>query len=49
MNDKLLVEGSNKVRPGSTVNPIQVEMDNSGSMITVADKKTQDTSLAGGL
>lgn len=49
VNDKLLVEGSNKVRPGSTVNPIQVEMDNSGSMITVADKNTQDTSLAGGL
>lgn len=34
-NDKLLVEGSNKIRPGSEVKPIQVEMDNNGSMVTV--------------
>ncbi|MEP1382890.1 MAG: efflux RND transporter periplasmic adaptor subunit [Paraglaciecola sp.] len=49
VNDKLLVEGSNKVRPGSTVNPIQVEMDSTGTMITVADKQDQTPSLAGGL
>ncbi|MFT2089751.1 efflux RND transporter periplasmic adaptor subunit [Paraglaciecola sp. 2405UD69-4] len=49
VNDKLLVEGQNKIRPGSTVNPIQVEMDNSGTMITVADKQSQTPSLAGGL
>ncbi|MEP1554629.1 MAG: efflux transporter periplasmic adaptor subunit, partial [Paraglaciecola sp.] len=49
VNDKLLVEGQNKVRPGSTVNPIQVEMDSTGTMITVADKQVQTPSLAGGL
>ncbi|MEP1869098.1 MAG: efflux RND transporter periplasmic adaptor subunit, partial [Paraglaciecola sp.] len=49
VNDKLLVEGQNKVRPGSTVNPIQVEMDSTGTMITVADKQDQTPSLAGGL
>ncbi|MEP0354323.1 efflux RND transporter periplasmic adaptor subunit [Paraglaciecola sp.] len=47
VNDKLLVEGSNKVRPGSTVNPIRVEMDSSGAMITVTDN--HNATLVGGL
>ncbi|MCL1114503.1 efflux RND transporter periplasmic adaptor subunit [Shewanella basaltis] len=36
-NDKLLVEGSSKVRPGSQVKPIQVEMDSNGVMIAHVD------------
>ncbi|MCR8923817.1 efflux RND transporter periplasmic adaptor subunit [Dasania sp. GY-MA-18] len=35
VNDKLLVEGSSNVRPGTEVQPVQVEMNSSGSMVTV--------------
>ncbi|WP_339673663.1 efflux RND transporter periplasmic adaptor subunit [Dasania marina] len=42
VNDKLLVEGSDKVRPGSAVKPVQVEMNNSGTMVNVV-KPTSDT------
>lgn len=36
--DKLLVEGSSKVRPDSQVNPVEVEMDSSGEMVVISDK-----------
>lgn len=36
--DKLLVEGTVKVRPGSQVKPIEVKMDSNGSMITVKEE-----------
>ncbi|GAB2692083.1 efflux RND transporter periplasmic adaptor subunit [Aliiglaciecola aliphaticivorans] len=42
-NDKLLVEGAGKVRPGSEVKPVQVEMNDQGTMITVV-KQEQNTS-----
>ncbi|MEM5529265.1 efflux RND transporter periplasmic adaptor subunit [Gammaproteobacteria bacterium AS21] len=34
-NDKLLVEGSSKIRPGGKVKPVQVVMDNNGSVVTI--------------
>ncbi|MBQ4833514.1 efflux RND transporter periplasmic adaptor subunit [Pseudoalteromonas sp. MMG010] len=37
VNDKLLVEGSAKVGPGSEVKPVEVEMDQNGTMVVVAD------------
>ncbi|MEP4890922.1 MAG: efflux RND transporter periplasmic adaptor subunit [Aliiglaciecola sp.] len=42
-NDKLLVEGAGKIRPGSEVKPILVEMNEQGTMITVV-KQNQNTS-----
>ncbi|MFA3791047.1 efflux RND transporter periplasmic adaptor subunit [Aliiglaciecola sp. SL4] len=42
-NDKLLVEGAGKIRPGSEVKPILVEMNEQGTMITVV-KQNQSTS-----
>lgn len=48
-NDKLLVEGSNKVRPGIEVNPIPVEMNSEGSMITLIDMNNKATSIPGGV
>jgi membrane fusion protein (multidrug efflux system) len=41
-NDKLLIEGSSKIRPGGEVKPVQVEMDNNGSVVTIEqpDKNT---------
>jgi len=41
-NDKLLIEGSSKIRPGGEVKPVQVEMDNNGSVVTI-EQTDQDT------
>ena len=46
-NDKLLVEGSNKIRPGSEVKPVHVEMDNNGSMVTVMESNETDATKEG--
>ncbi|WP_417227961.1 efflux RND transporter periplasmic adaptor subunit [Amphritea sp.] len=48
VNDKLLVEGSGKVRPGSEVKPIQVEMNSNGSMVTVVKPNTDTAAIQGG-
>ncbi|GAC12837.1 efflux RND transporter periplasmic adaptor subunit [Aliiglaciecola lipolytica] len=45
VNDKLLVEGSSKVRPGSEVKPIEVQMDEHGTMITVTDSNNASTEV----
>ena len=45
VNDKLLIEGSGKVRPGSEVKPVLVEMNNNGTIETIAQPAT-DTSSA---
>lgn len=34
-NDKLLIEGSSKIRPGGKVKPVQVVIDNNGSVVTI--------------
>ncbi|MDO6561791.1 efflux RND transporter periplasmic adaptor subunit [Amphritea sp. 1_MG-2023] len=47
-NDKLLVEGSGKVRPGSEVQPIRVNIDGNGSMISVVEPSPDAASLQGG-
>ena len=47
VDDKLLVEGSGKVGPGSEVKPVEVQMDNNGSMITLSEQ-TKDTSVMQG-
>jgi membrane fusion protein (multidrug efflux system) len=47
VDDKLLVEGSGKVSPGSEVKPVEVQMDNNGSMITLSEQ-TKDTSVMQG-
>jgi len=49
VNDKLLVEGSDKVRPGSEVNPVQVEMNKDGAMVTVAGPESDVQSSQGGV
>jgi membrane fusion protein (multidrug efflux system) len=38
LNDKLLVEGSSKVRPGSEVKPIEVQMDAKGAVVALAEQ-----------
>ena len=48
-NDKLLVEGTGKVRPGSAVKPIHVEMNNQGTMVTITQPDVDTASLQGGL
>ncbi|WP_158972007.1 efflux RND transporter periplasmic adaptor subunit [Paraglaciecola sp. L3A3] len=49
VNDKLLVEGSGKIRPGSEVTPVQVEMNNKGIMVTVVDQNSNSASAQGGV
>jgi len=49
VDDKLLVEGSDKVRPGSEVNPIQVEMNSNGAMVTVTEPESDESSSQGGV
>jgi membrane fusion protein (multidrug efflux system) len=48
VNDKLLVEGSSKIRPGSEVKPVQVEMDSSGAVVTIAESIDDPSSLQEG-
>lgn len=48
VDDKLLVEGSDKVRPGSEVKPIQVSMDSDGSMVSIVESDAATSSQAGG-
>ncbi|MDP5129706.1 MAG: efflux RND transporter periplasmic adaptor subunit, partial [Paraglaciecola sp.] len=43
LNDKLLVEGSSKVRPGSEVKPIEVQMDATGAVVALAEQSTSAT------
>lgn len=45
VGDKLLVEGTVKVRPGNTVNPIQVSMDNTGTIVDVAAPNNSASSV----
>lgn len=47
VNEKLLVEGSGKVGPGSTVTPVQVEMNSAGTMVTVVDLNATTVSMLG--
>ena len=47
VNEKLLVEGSGKVAPGSTVKPVQVEMNSAGTMVTVVDSNATNVSSLG--
>ena len=47
VDDKLLVEGSGKVSPGSEVKPVEVQMDTNGSMVTLSEQ-TKDTSVMQG-
>ncbi|MEP1448225.1 MAG: efflux RND transporter periplasmic adaptor subunit [Paraglaciecola sp.] len=49
VNDKLLVEGSAKVRPGAEVNPVEVEMNNKGLMVTISDPEQHSLSSQGGV
>ncbi|MBU3002308.1 efflux RND transporter periplasmic adaptor subunit [Paraglaciecola arctica] len=49
VNDKLLVEGSAKVRPGAEVNPVEVEMNNKGLMVTVTNPEQNSLSSQGGV
>lgn len=52
VKDKLLVEGSSKVRPDSKVNPVKVEMDASGEMVVIndqADKVNADSTAMTGV
>lgn len=49
VNDKLLVEGTGKVRPGSSVKPIHVEMNTQGIMVEVASPNVDTSALQGGL
>jgi len=47
VNEKLLVEGSGKVAQGSTVKPVQVEMNSAGTMVTVVDSNATNVSSLG--
>jgi membrane fusion protein (multidrug efflux system) len=49
VNDKLLVEGSGKVRPGSEVKPVEVEMNSDGDMVSVVGTNKDTTSMQGGV
>ena len=49
VNDKLLIEGSGKVRPGSEVKPVLVEMNNNGTIETIAQPATDTSSAQGGV
>ncbi|WP_339720298.1 efflux RND transporter periplasmic adaptor subunit [uncultured Paraglaciecola sp.] len=49
VNDKLLVEGSNKVRPGSEVKPLEVLMDTNGSMVTLNEQTKDSSAMQGGV
>ena len=49
VNDKLLVEGSGKVRPGSEVKPVRVEMNGNGAVVTVAQPATDASATQGGV
>ena len=49
VNDKLLVEGSGKVRPGSEVKPVRVEMNSNGAVVTVAQPATDASATQGGV
>ncbi|GAC17583.1 efflux RND transporter periplasmic adaptor subunit [Paraglaciecola arctica] len=49
VNDKLLVEGSSKVRPGSEVKPIEVKMDTNGSMVTLTEPTKDTSAMQGGV
>ncbi|GAA6184025.1 MULTISPECIES: efflux RND transporter periplasmic adaptor subunit [Alteromonadaceae] len=48
-NDKLLVEGAGKVRPGSEVKPVLVEMTEQGTMITVVKQDQNSSSVQVGV
>ncbi|MEI8650697.1 efflux RND transporter periplasmic adaptor subunit [Paraglaciecola sp. Hal342] len=45
--DKLLVEGSSKVRPGSDVKTVEVEMQNNGEMVRVDQQSGGGTAMQG--
>jgi membrane fusion protein (multidrug efflux system) len=49
VNDKLLVEGSNKLRPGSEVKPIEVQMDTNGFMVTLTEQTKDTSAMQGGV
>tara|TARA_R110001592_G_scaffold139020_3_gene358731 strand:+ start:6419 stop:7609 length:1191 start_codon:yes stop_codon:yes gene_type:complete len=49
VNDKLLVEGSGKVRPGSEVKPVEVQMDTNGSMVTLSEQAKDTSAMQGGV
>ncbi|PCM46139.1 efflux RND transporter periplasmic adaptor subunit [Marinobacter sp. ANT_B65] len=49
LNDRLLVEGSDKVRAGSEVTPILVEMNSSGAMVTVTEPQSDEPFSQGGV
>ncbi|WP_166422140.1 efflux RND transporter periplasmic adaptor subunit [Paraglaciecola sp. 20A4] len=48
-NDKLLVEGSGKVGPGSEVKPVEVQMDTNGSMVTLSEQSKDTSAMQGGV
>jgi membrane fusion protein (multidrug efflux system) len=49
VNDKLLVEGAGKVRPGSEVNPVEVKMGSNGVMVTDVVDTSDTSSLSRGV
>ncbi|MDO6559740.1 efflux RND transporter periplasmic adaptor subunit [Paraglaciecola chathamensis] len=47
--DKLLVEGSSKVRPGSDVKTVEVEMQKNGEMVRIDQQSGGGTAMQGGV
>lgn len=47
--DKLLVEGSSKVRPGIEVKPVEVQLDNNGTVVTLSEPAEATPSSQGGV
>ncbi len=48
VNDRLLVEGSGKVGPGSQVKPVEVQMDDNGMVVGLSEPAAEDTSSTQG-